>query len=382
MQARKLIAIVTVAAMAGGAFAADPKEAPARKLSPRQILIKQVKGMSLAKMPLMQVLREYSTLTGLAINAEWVALEAVGVTRATPVTLQTRPLRLSKLLDVTLSAVAPKGHPLAWYLSGKEVIVTTQMRALLRRQVSRISFLPRGPGATITPRRSSPADTGGGVRAINFKDTPLSTVVEFFRDLSGVNFHVNWRAMEATGISEDTTVTLNVKDVSVAQALDLVLDQLNVGRDRYSSLYWVIDQGVVHIATGEALNRTTRVRIYDVGDLLMVIPNFVGPRIDLTNAGSNTGNNVSTNGGSSSGGLFTDTTNTTGTGSGTDTETENIAEQRQRIRDTLIEIIKLSIGSDMWVDGGGKGSIRILRNQLIVSQTPLGYKLMDKAFRR
>ena len=370
-----IVAATLVALTAGVILAAEPTTRPASRLSPRSLLIRQVPGVSLAKQPLMRVLKRYGELSGLTVTAEWAALESVGVTKETPVTLKTRPMRFSKLLDFTLSSIAPRRHPLAWQLSGREVIVSTQMRVLLRNRVSLISL--GGRRQAVPARRS----TGrGGVREINFKETPLNMVIEFFRDLSGVNFHVNWRSLEATGISKDTPVTLNVKNVSIAQALDLVLDQLNVARDRYSSLYWVIDDGVVHIATGELLNRETKVRIYDISDLLLVVPNFTGPQIDLQNIGNNTGSNNTSSGSGYGGGLFgSDTDNNTGTDS--DTEEEGIAEQRQRIRDTLTEIIRLSIGEDMWAPTG-KGSIRILRNQLIVSQTPLGFKLMDRAFRR
>ncbi len=375
-----LVSVAAVGLLAAGAFAAE-ESAPAGQLSPQQLLAREVKAVSLAKEPLMRVLKQYGELSGLNVEADWDALENVGITKETPVSLQTRPMRFSKLLDLTLSAIAPKSYPLGWYLAGRDVTVSTQMRVLLRNQASLISFGGRSP-ESLPERRSS--SSGTGVREYNFKETPLNMVIEFFRDLSGVNFHVNWRALEATGISKDTPVTLNVKDVSIARALDLVLDQLNVGRDRYSSLYWIIDEGVVQIAPGEAFNRTTQVRIYDIGDILMVVPNFVGPRIDLTNIGTNTGSNTSSNGAyGTGGGLFSNTgTYNNGTGSGSDTgEEENIAEQRQRIRDTLIEIIKLSIGDDMWAPTG-KGSVRILRNQLIVSQTPLGFKLMEHAFRR
>ncbi len=375
MIAKKVaVALLVVPFVWAAAFAADAAGKAPQTLTPRQLLIKRVTSVSLAKMPLMRVLKRYSALSGLTINADWKALEAAGVTKETLVTLKTRPMRFSKLLDFTLSSIARKNRPLAWRLSGKEVIISTQMQVLLRGQVTR---LPLGLARDVPVARSS-----GGAREINFKETPLNLVIDFFRDLAGVNFHVNWRALESAGITKETPVTLKVKDVSVGRALDLVLDQLNVGHDRYNSLYWVIDEGVVQIATGESLDRTTRVRVYDISDLLMVVPNFTGPRIDLGNASTN-GGSGNTGNRSGGGGFFSQSSDTnTGTSSGTGEE-EDMGAQRQRIRDTLIEIIKLSIGADMWADSGtGKGSIRILHNQLIISQTPLGFKLLEQAFRR
>ena len=59
-------------------------------------------------------------------------------------------------------------------------------------------------------------------------------------------------------------------------------------------------------------------------------------------------------------------------------EGESAAAQRQRTREALIGVIKDAIGQDMW-QPLGKGSIRIVRNKLIISQTLLGFKLLDQA---
>jgi hypothetical protein len=356
-------------------FAAEATETvkkPIQVLTPRQLLIRRVNGVSLSKEPLMRVLDQYTKLSGLTIKAEWKALEGVGITKETPVTLKTRPMRFSKLLDFTLGAIAPRNRPLAWYLSGKEIVISTQVRVLLRNRVTRLLAVGR-PATVPEPARSA----AGGPREFLFKETPLNLVVDFFRDIADVNFHVNWRSLEASGITKETPVTLKVRGVSVARAMDLVLDQLNVGRDRYGSVYWVVDDGVVHIATGETLDRTTQVRVYDIGDLLMVVPNFKGPTIDLSNASTGSNNTSSSSGGA---GLF-GSSNTTDNDSGDEGEEEDMTAQREQIRDTLIEIIKMSIGEDMWAPQG-KGSVRILRNRLIVAQTLLGYKLMERAVRR
>jgi len=135
----------------------------------------------------------------------------------------------------------------------------------------------------------------------------------------------------------------------------------------------------VQVATGESLDRTTRVRVYDISDILFVVPNFVGPRIDLTNTGNNTGTNNTSSG---SYGLFGNTsTSGNNVSGGTSTGEDDMDAQREKIRDTLIEIIKASIGDDMWAPTG-KGSIRILRDRLIISQTPLGFKMLERALRR
>lgn len=364
MRTLKITLVLLLAASLASAGSAD-------KLTPTKRLVREMPKVSLAKMPLMRVLAHYEKLSGLTLQADWEALGGAGVTKETPVTLKAGKLTFDKLLDLTLNSAAKEGRPLAWYLSGSTVHVSTQMRVILR---GRTRFAGR-----VRPRGKSPVRLRGtysAAREINFDKTPLHLAIEFLRDLAGTNFHVNWRALEESGISRETPVTVKVSNVTVGRVLDLVLDQLNVNRDRLGRVYWVIQEGVVHIATGEVLNRNTKVRIYDVGDLLMVVPNFQGPRISM-----DTGN---ANNGSSGGGLFDDVGGggsgvgtTSGSGSGRGEETD-IAEQRQRLRDNLIETIKNTIGEEMW-EPTGKGSIKILRTKLIIAQTPLGFKLLEEA---
>ncbi len=368
MQARRRLSALLAGVMLAPAVLSAQTTRPAGpQLTPRQRLVRQLPAISFNRTPLMRVLDRYGKLSGVKINADWAALEAAGITKETPVTLKARPMSLAKLMPFTLNSIAQKGRPLGWYLSGDEVIVSTQMRVLLRQ---RVSMLAMGGQTVSSPRTATPTSEAP---EFNFKETPLNMVIEFFRELSGANFHVNWRALEAGGIAKETPVTLNVRGISIARALDLVLDQLNAGRDKYGSVYWVIDEGIVHISTGDLLDRHTKVRIYDIGDILFVVPNYKPEDTGFGNTGSNLGSNA----GSSNTGLWGGN-NTSGN---SDSNETSVSEQREQIRQTLIDIIKRAIGEDMW-SPTGKGSIQILRNQLIISQTQLGFKLLDKAFRR
>ena len=210
------------------------------------------------------------------------------------------------------------------------------------------------------------------LRRIDFSDISLKEAIDFIRDASGANIHVNWRALETIGITRDTKINLKARDISIARLLTLITDQLSVGQDKYSSVYWVVDDGVVEIATGEALNRSTRVEVYDISDLLLVVPNFVGPSISLSRT-ANTGNNANNYS------IWGDNNAGNNNASG-NIEGASIAEQRQKLKDQLIEIIKMSIGEEMWAPEG-KGAVQILGNKLIISQTPLGFKLLKEAFR-
>lgn len=193
-------------------------------------------------------------------------------------------------------------------------------------------------------------------------------VIEFLRDLTGLNLHVNWRALETTGITKDTPITLKAHGISIRRLLDLLMDQLSAGRDRFSSVYWIVNEGVVQIATGDAFNRSTRTRVFDVSDLLMHIPNFQGPRVTLQSESNQTTGQETTQTTAQS--LFE------ATPADQSSDGQGQGDRREELRQKLIEVIKLSIGEEMWAPQG-KGSIRILKGQMIITQTPLGFKLLE-----
>ena len=47
------------------------------------------------------------------------------------------------------------------------------------------------------------------------------------------------------------------------------------------------------------------------------------------------------------------------------------------MQDNLLGIIKDSIGADMWAPDG-KGSVQFLGTKLVISQTMLGFKLLER----
>ena len=365
MRTRKLMR--NVAACAAAAILVGTLLAEESKPLPPTVkgkLAREIPLVNVVEMPLMRALEHYAKLSGLAIEADWTGLEIAGVTKETPVTVKEKDLPFEKILDLTLGRIARKDQPLTWYVSGGTVCVTSQRRAILRQHY-------RIPPSTLADAsRPGPRTTGGGVREIDFNGVALRDAIKFLQDLSGQNFHVNWRSLETVGITPDAPVTLKASGISVGKALNLVLEDVNGARDRFSKAYWIVEDGIVKIATGEMFNRTTKVRTLEVGDLLMVVPNFKAPRINLSST-SNGNNNSGSNG------LFGNDTGNTGGNNDSD-GSDDTSERREKIKQDLMDTIKMSIGEDMWAPTG-KGSIHYIRNKLVICQTPLGFKLLEEA---
>jgi len=295
------------------------------------------------------------------VTANWSDLETIGVKRDTKVSVRTKgKITGEKLLDLVLMRVSPRGKPLSWYAAHGVIVVTTQKRVLGIKTKQRVLY-ERKP----TGRRLS----GARLRTHSFKNEPLKDVIAFYRNVTNANFHVNWKALANVGIDTDQPITLIAKGISISRAMDMITAQLSEGKDKYESVYWMVSGGVVTMTTGHALNTNTIVTIHEVGDLLFTPPNFKGPRLGRSTKGAGDQTSDQT-------GIF-DVGAASGTGDGMEGETA--AETREKTKNSLQKIIIDSIGDEMWIDGGGKGSVRYFRNKLIISQTRLGYMLMKQA---
>lgn len=340
----------------------------AMKRKIRKILIKDSLPGAIAK---------YSALAGVKIEVDWPALKATGVKDATKVVLRLSDVPVDELLDLTLVQVQTKGNALAWYIDKGVVRVTTRRR-LMHRDLA----VPGVPFSPVARRR--PARRRLRVKEWTFDNTAASDVFEVVRKNAGVNIHINWRSLQEIGIQKDTPITLRASNISTARALDLITNELSGSRDKLERVYWLVDDGVLTIATGTALNRHTFTRVFYVADLLTVIPNFEGPRSRLGSRRSGSGRDSFDASGI---GIRTDTLDSgvsIGTGSGSRSgrrETTNTTEERKKLRENLTSIIKTSIGEEMW-HPQGQGSVQFLRNKMVISQTKLGFLLMGKALKR
>jgi hypothetical protein len=301
------------------------------------------------------------------VQADWAVLGAIGVTQETKVVMKAPRATPAQLLDLVIAQVSPRGKPLGWFARDGVVHVTTQMRALRRGR-----SLPAAPPETPSRRPRF------GVRSLDFEEVELAEVIKFLRTVSGLNMHVNWQAMQLSGVDKTTPITVKATGISIGRALDLVTDHVSGNKDKFERIYWVVDRGVVMISTGTSLNTHTRTRVYDVAHILMAVPNFRGPRLSTALPSQDRGSSSSSRSGSSSGrgdgGLFQDDQGTTDRRD----EGDDRQAQKKANRETLVQIIKEMIGDDMWYPQG-KGSVRTFGNQLIITQTLLGFKLLDRA---
>ena len=135
---------------------------------------------------------------------------------------------------------------------------------------------PAGTKAEETPRPTEEAQEDQANRAalaklqkqsrFEFDGVDLQSVVDFIREVSGVNIVVDWNTLEQAGIDRTaTTVTLTLADVTCEKMLKEVLATTG---GAMAPLGFILDEGVLRISTKENLDSHTALRVYDVEDLI------------------------------------------------------------------------------------------------------------------
>jgi hypothetical protein len=186
---------------------------------------------------------------------------------------------------------------------------------------------------------------------IRFAQLPLADAIDYLRDVTGANIHVNWRAIELINVTRQTPVSVTLTDVPMRRVLKSVLDETGGGE----LLTWYVEEGVIEITTKEIADNQMVTRVYPVQDLVAEVPNFVGPNFNLQSQ-SNTASGGGGGGGSSSG-LF----------SGSNTTTPDEQKTPQQRTDDLVKTIQSTVRPDVWRDNGGTASIRYFNGHLIVT---------------
>ncbi|HHH75897.1 MAG TPA: hypothetical protein ENL03_02590 [Phycisphaerae bacterium] len=336
--------------------------------------------------------QQIGKLSGMEMKIDWEILVATGVKPDTKAIAKASKATVGQLLDLLLLQVSSPKYPLAWVKRDGVILVTTQVRLTSARPSSRVT---RPVAGNKTSSRK-----GSSVTKYDFQAISLSDALEFMRTSTNLNFHVNWNSLASSGIDKTSEVTLQASGITVAHALDIILDSVSADLDKFGRAYWIVDRGVVTIATGDALNTKTRTKIYNVADLLHVVNDHrvTSRRIDRSDYRRNDnprddyrrddyprddyrrdddyrrGGGIGGGGVGIGGGGISDSDYGRGN---SDRNDDDNGEKKETLREGLIELIKNTIGEDMW-QPTGLGSIKIFGDKLIVTQSLLGFKLMSQ----
>lgn len=185
-----------------------------------------------------------------------------------------------------------------------------------------------------------------GLPEIRIANATFGDAIEFLRDASGANIHVNWGALEQLNITRELPVNMHLRSVTLRTVLKLLLADVGGGLVTY-----YIDDGIIEITTKELADQQLITQVYPVEDLIMEIPNFTdAPDFQIQ----------SSQGGRGSGGG-----NSILTGSFGEEERETRTDQERG--EELVQLIMDTVDPEVWRENGGTASIRFFRGKLIVT---------------
>jgi hypothetical protein len=200
--------------------------------------------------------------------------------------------------------------------------------------------------------------------AIDFNNVPVKDALDFIRDVSGTNVHINWRAIEASGVTPDTTINIRLRQVSAGKVLSLLLNEASGGT---GSLTYYLEDGVVEVTTKEQSDTQMITIVYPVEDLLYEPPEFIEPPdFGLPNestVGTGRGSGLSGRGT----GISSRSNNAGPRGPARPGQGKTAADSKRDRADELVQLIVDTVQPEIWTQNGGKASIRIFNGNLVVT---------------
>jgi hypothetical protein len=218
---------------------------------------------------------------------------------------------------------------------------------------------------------------------VKFQGQSLRDCMDFIRDVSGANIHVNWRAIEAAGVTPDTPVNVRLRDVPLRKVLNVLLSEAGAG----ANLTYYTSEGVIEVTTSEIADAEMITRVYPVEDLLIEVPDFDNaPDFSLLlnqsggSGGSGGGGGMGGGGGFGGGGGGYGGGGGLGGGGGGfggggggglgggggGMQKEKVKTKQERA-DDLVTLVRETIRPEIWKENGGTAAVRYYNGNLIVT---------------
>ncbi len=198
---------------------------------------------------------------------------------------------------------------------------------------------------------------------VDLTDNRFEDVLKFVAQVTQLPIDADWESLANVGVNKDSEVTLKVQSkLSVKNALERILGK--VSKDTTAKAGWAVENGVINVASEEALRKHKVLVIYNIQDLLFTIPNYRQvPQIDLNNV-------LQSNGGGGGGGGQSPFTG----GNDNQQQQDDPAARERRIRQ-ILDIIEANVDPDGWQDrGGDTGTVQELNGSLIITNTPRNHR--------
>lgn len=189
-----------------------------------------------------------------------------------------------------------------------------------------------------------------------FEQQPLAEVLSFLAERLSLEVHSQRGEIEAAGLSLDAPVTLKFKSVRGDMLLDLALRQVS------PDLGYMIRDGIVIVATRDALSGNQVVRVYNCRDLLAAVAT-VAPPAPSVNPGSAVPPGANPAAASPGGAAMLPGMSGAGGMGGF------FGELPKTPAGQLQQVIRTAIAPESWDQNGGAGTMEEFGGLLVVNQS-------------
>ena len=104
---------------------------------------------------------------------------------------------------------------------------------------------------------------------LDFTEVPLNEIINTLQDEYDIPIVFDTAALDEVAISPETEVTVNLRNITLRSALNLMLKNPGI-----EDLTYVIDEEVLLITTEDRANATLKVKVYPVADLVLPVENL------------------------------------------------------------------------------------------------------------
>jgi hypothetical protein len=194
---------------------------------------------------------------------------------------------------------------------------------------------------------------------IDVEDQPIQDLFSFLNDVTGAEIEPIYLNddLSVEGIDPETPITLKVNEIAALVVLERILLRAQRIEGIGEEYTWQFtDYGTIECGPKIRLNENSRIELYDVADLLYVVPDFDNaPEFDLQNA-------IQQSGGGGGGGSTSPFTG----GNQDPQDVLTFAERAEALR----TLITATVEPDQWSDVGGDGGTITLYNQSFIITAP------------
>ena len=198
--------------------------------------------------------------------------------------------------------------------------------------------------------------------SISFDEQPLEAIVDFITQYTGAEIRTLWAddAGGRIGLDREARISITVREVTTLELLEQVLQEATGDFGDIDDNTWQMTRtGTLMIGPKERLNGYRRIELYDINDLLLIIPDYDNaPEFDLSQVTQNSGGGGGGGGGGSSSSPFQGSN---------DNDDEERATKEERA-DDLIDLIQNTVELDNWDTIAPNGAtIRYYQGNLIIN---------------